>query len=131
MQPAQDQSKAERQYSKQRCRTAALAQETAAHESGTKVGAMQLEYNASSKYDDCNRDLSRRYLDQYTAPAQEEFCIQLIPTPVDETNKKDFTAAWCLTVTALGDWQSKRGNTTPEDAVPQKNFLLTFKMGHI
>ena len=83
---------------------------------------MHLEYNASSKYDDCNRELSERYFDEYTAPARQECCIQLIPTPVDETNMKDFTAAQCLTVTTLGHWQSKNGNTKPEDAVQEKDL---------
>ena len=80
-----------------------MTEEEVAEESATKVGPMQLQYNACSKYDVCNRKLSARYLDEYTAPAQEEFCIELIPTPADDTNKKDFTAARCLTVTTLAD----------------------------
>ena len=103
--------------------------EKAAQESLRKVRAMQLEYTASRKYDDCNRKLSERYLDEYTAPDWQEFCIQLIPTPVDETNMKEITAAWCLRVTALGHWQGKHGNTKPEDAVPEKDLSACLQPG--
>ena len=83
---------------------------------------MQLEYNACRKYDVCNRKLSHRFLDEYSAPPQENFCIELIPTAVDDTNKNDFTAARCVTVTTLADWQAQNGNGRPEDAVPQKEL---------
>ena len=103
--------------------------ENTAQESRRKVSPMQLEYTASRKYDDCNRKLSDRYLDEYKAPARRKFCIQLIPTPVDETNMKDFTVAHSLTVTALGQWQGTNGNTQPEDTVPDEGFSACLQAG--